>query len=312
VNARAGSGRGRGSGSPAGGIASAIDRPDCGAFRFRRLRVSEDLPPYGTLSSDREVSIQGSRGNFIRSRPRRVATTWLAGQSWQRSATFAPVRRTISLGSTLSRCLWSPAAQTTRSWSSSRRSTSCATPWDRAEGRQGADLALSEALGDLLLDRQRGAVFRIHCLLGLSQIEPFGGGDDGQRVGICRVQHHVLGGVPRLDSSGAGLRRGREAPTRRAAGAPSGSSPSRKLRPLLPREAVAQTPCCPAGLDHPGMPQNFLSSDRNQPMLLSLGADHGPCHARGAPGYLRGIYGCCRGGIGSRRGLKVSPPGFSR
>jgi hypothetical protein len=33
-------------------------------------------------------------------------------------------------------------------------------------------------------------------------------------------------------------------------------------------EAVAQTPAVRAVLDHPGMPQNFLSCDRDQPLLL--------------------------------------------
>ena len=37
---------------------------------------------------------------------------------------------------------------------------------------------------------------------------------------------------------------------------------------LLCAEAVAQTPAVRLVLDHPGMPQNFLSCDRNQPLLL--------------------------------------------
>jgi transposase len=37
---------------------------------------------------------------------------------------------------------------------------------------------------------------------------------------------------------------------------------------LLCAEAVAQTPAVRAVLDHPGMPQNFLTCDRNQPLLL--------------------------------------------
>ena len=37
---------------------------------------------------------------------------------------------------------------------------------------------------------------------------------------------------------------------------------------MLSREGVAQTPAVRAVLDHPGMAQNFLTCDREQPLLL--------------------------------------------